>query len=482
MLPILLIHGYSTEGDNKSVAEIYGDLPAQLARELGDQSVVDINLSRWISLDNAVTLDDVSFALDRALSSPKYRKLRQQGFHAVIHSTGALVIRNWLRLYSPKPSPLNNLVHLAGANFGSGLAHIGRGQLARWGRQITGGTGSGVAVLRELEFGSGKTLDMHCELIKPGSDVLADYGVQEFCLIGSQTLPLHRMVPIRYLKEDSSDGTVRCAAGNLNFNYVAAVPTERAYSLAPATLAKQREQRLNDEDLSAEHYQITLDGLARERPTVPFALLYETSHSGDDIGIVYGKDNRKGVLPPLLEALRAPADAEAYRRMAERFGAITQTTLKRAGSRKWSIRDWDPKAQYAPHAMVIFRLRDQFGNDVRHFDVTIRSKRSGGTWRLEEMIEHRHVNEQHPGTITFYLRTGFYDDDKNQWVDKLADCYGVRIEVTGEEPDTAELDYLPLTLDLSCSEVALAVRPLQTTLFDVTLLRLPSRKVFAINP
>lgn len=481
MLPILLIHGYSTEGKDNSVAEIYGDLPERLREELGDSAVVDINLSRWISLDDAVSLDDVSFALERALSSRTYRFLRDGGFHAVIHSTGALVIRNWLRLYSPKPSPLNNLVHLAGANFGSGLAHIGRGQLARWGRLITGGTGRGVAVLNELEFGAGKTLDLHRALLTSETDALKDFKVQEFCLIGSQTQSLLRAVPIRYVKEDSSDSTVRCAAANLNVNYLRVVPDKKAEALSAAILSRQREHRLNDEDLEADYYRVEVDGLASERPPVPFALLYETTHSGDDKGIVYGRNNRRTVLPPLLKALKTPPEAEAYGRIAADFDRITQKTLERAAKLKWSALEWNPQDQYAPHAQIIFRLRDQFDNDVSHFDVTIRSKRSGGRYKLEEMIEHRHINKLNPGTITFFLRTMVFDDDAKLWVDRLADCYGVRIEITGEEPGSAEIDFLPLTIDLTRSEVAAVVQSLRTTVVEVTLLRLPSRKVFAIS-
>ena len=71
------------------------------------------------------------------------RALLQSGFHVVIHSTGALVVRNWIRLFRRRPSPIANLVHLAGANFGSGLAHLGQGQAARWGRLIFQGVGRG---------------------------------------------------------------------------------------------------------------------------------------------------------------------------------------------------------------------------------------------------------------------------------------------------------------------------------------------------
>ncbi len=179
MLPIVLIHGYSSEGKNTKVEDIYGNLPDDLRDAFGDGSVVEIDLARWVSLNDGIAIDDVSFALNRALTSNRYRRLLNSGFHVAIHSTGALVVRNWIRLFSPKPSPIANLVHLAGANFGSGLAHIGRGQLARWGRLIFQGVGRGMRVLNELEFGSTKTLDMHHHFLTPGNDMFDDYQVQE---------------------------------------------------------------------------------------------------------------------------------------------------------------------------------------------------------------------------------------------------------------------------------------------------------------
>ena len=106
MLPILLIHGYSSDGKDLSAKKIYGQLPALLRQEFGDDVVVEIDLSRWISLSDGITLDDVSFAMHRALNSNRFKALLDGGFHVVIHSTGALVVRNWIRLFSAKPSPV----------------------------------------------------------------------------------------------------------------------------------------------------------------------------------------------------------------------------------------------------------------------------------------------------------------------------------------------------------------------------------------
>jgi hypothetical protein len=482
MLPVLLIHGYSSEGRNTSAADIYGSLPRDLAAEFGDDVVVEIDLSRWISVQDGIGLDDVSFALDRALRSPTYRHLLRDGFHAVIHSTGALVLRNWLRLYSPRPSPLANLVHLAGANFGSGLAHIGRGQLARWGRLLFMGTGRGVRVLDELEFGAGKTLDMHLGFREPGNDPYEDYQVQEFCLIGSQTLPALRVVPIRYVKEDSSDSTVRTAAGNLNFNVVRITPRDETYGLTTGTVGQLREQRMNDEALARDGYRYDLSDLAEARRAVPFGVLYETAHFGDSIGILTGKRTRRTVVPLLRRLLSTPYDEARYAEVAKRLDAVTERTQARIARSRRRITDWDPYSQYEAHAQVVFRLRDQFGGDVKEHDITIRSRRGrSDQHQLEKMIEATHVNRSHGGTITFYLRTQRFDPETDTFRNLLQDCRGVDIEITGEESGSDEISYLPLTFGLTSSQIPLFVQNFRTTIVDVTLLRLPSRKVFALS-
>src|SRR6185503_11753212 len=122
MEPIVLIHGYSAESektDRDSIAAIYGLLPGKLRDAYGEPAVTEIDLSRYVSLEDGVTIDDVSRAFDRALKTEEFQGLLNSGFHVIIHSTGALVIRNWIRRFSTKPSPVRNLVYLAGANFGS---------------------------------------------------------------------------------------------------------------------------------------------------------------------------------------------------------------------------------------------------------------------------------------------------------------------------------------------------------------------------
>ncbi|MBK1877774.1 esterase/lipase family protein [Pelagicoccus mobilis] len=479
MLPIVLVHGYSSEGASNTVEEIYGTLGSDLQAKLGAQ-VLDLNLSRWISLSDGIALDDVSFAMERALKA--HGDLLANGFHVVIHSTGALVVRNWIKLYSPRPCPIQNLVHLAGANFGSGLAHIGRGQMARWARFFKG-TGRGVKILNELEFGASKTIDLHSHFTEAGNDMYHDYQVQEFCLIGSQTLSAMRHLPIRYVKEDSSDNTVRTSAGNLNFNLLRVAPTDAAFELsvdALQTLIKRRhEEEIID---TSEIYQFDLSDVASERQPVPFAIAYETAHFGDKIGIVTGSKNRSQVVPLIAKALTTPYDTSKYAATAATFESARQKTFQRAARLRSSALEWNKQSQYEGHAQLIFRLRDQFGAAVEDFDITIRSTppRTSKN-KLEHMIEDKHLNKKDKGTITFYLRTQSFNKRSKKWVELLDNVPTVHLEITAHEDHSPEIAFAPLSIKLTPTQIRALIQSFRTTIVDITLLRLPSGKVFELS-
>jgi len=480
--PILLVHGYSSEGKDKAVRQIYGSLPSDLRKIFGRNNVREINLSRWISLSDGVSLDDVSFAMDRALKA-EHADLLENGFNIIIHSTGALVVRNWIRKYSARPSPVNNLIHLAGANFGSGLAHVGRGQLSRWGRLIFQGTGSGIRILNELEFGSWRTIDMHLHFLAPGKDMYNDYQVHEYCIIGSQTLKFLRVVPIRYVKEDSADNTVRTSACNLNFNYVTVRPLPKAFKIGVRSLGQLVNKRLSDESFTDKYYEVDLDNLSHNRQEVPFAVVFETAHFGDDIGIVSGKANRDVVMPLIEVAISKQAGAMTYQDVVEYYRDVSNETLARAAALKSDLLGWNKQAQYEGHAQLIFRLKDQYGKAVEHFDISIKSEvKNDKLPTLEKMIEDHHGNKLDKGAITFYLRTqSFSRRAKKQWRELLENISAVNVEVTGYEAESEEISYIPMNIELNNDDINSLLQSFRTTIVDITLVRLPSRKVFEIT-
>ncbi len=120
-------------------------------------SAASIRLGDYLSLDDNVTFNDLTDALDRAwrdLKLPPGEKA-----DVIVHSTGGLIIRDWLeRRYGkhPETAPVKHLLMLAPANFGSPIAHMGQSGLGRIfaGWESEKGFESGKELLKGLELAS----------------------------------------------------------------------------------------------------------------------------------------------------------------------------------------------------------------------------------------------------------------------------------------------------------------------------------------
>ncbi len=490
MKPIVLIHGYSAESkktDAASISRIYGSLPRALRAAYGNGSVVEIDLSRYISLEDGITLDDVSRALDRELNTDKYTHLMRKGFHCIIHSTGALVIRNWLRWFSPEPSPLANLIYLAGANFGSGWAHIGKGQFAKWGRMLFQQNERGVRILHALELGSDWTIDLHRHFLESANSLPEKYGVFEHVVIGSQADVGWFAAPIRYVKEDGADGVVRVAAGNLNFNYVFFEATDEARALswkaAKRQLEHDQERRTAGRKQLYEFKRPSRPG-KYGRPEIPFAIPYECAHSGEKMGVVTGKSCREQVME-LIDAGLTTTKANWSKRV-EIFNDQTDWTYEQVAEHHdtTGLFGWmsEPRAQYDKHAQIVLRLRDQDDRPVEHYDVFFNSATGSGDEPLQigKLIEAKHINKLNPNIICFYLRTDEIDPDTDTWHPRVPDVDGCFLEVSANEPQTQDILYLPLRYHFTKEQLIEFIQPHRTTIIDVQLLRVPSPNVFRI--
>ncbi len=491
MKPIVLIHGYSSESptaEPASIESIYGDLPRRLRQSY---EVVEVDLSRYVSLNDSVSITDIARAFHRALLE-QHPELLESGFHVVIHSTGALVIRSWIRLFSPKPSPVRNLVYLAGANLGSGWASIGQGQVARWGRFVfERGAQRGVKVLQSLELGSSPTIDLQLSFLQPNSRMLQDYKVQEFIIIGSQADPDWFTFPIRFAHEDGSDGVVRVAAGNLNFNHLVITPNEPA-SLLPWPIVQTALRAAAVKGKFPEYYSVTAQSNAgKDRPIVPCGIPYRCAHSGDQMGIVSGTIPREQVERMLRLALETTERTNAaYQRTANAFDHETALTYESAKSmQKPGFLNFldDPRNQYDPHAQVIFRLRDQDGLPIpiASSDIFFVSEQGEkGTIPIQSLIQHTTVSGISPHVIVFYLRVEKFDRRAKGWVDQLANVADFELEITAIEPAAPTqnplVSYLPLRIPLAGKEVKNLIQPHRTTIIDVTLLRLPSPDLYQL--
>lgn len=542
MDPVVLIHGYSSEGatdpadDSPDPGGIYGDLPGHL-REMGFE-VNQINLGRYISLDDGVGIEDVSLAMERALQSPAHNHLLGSGFSAIVHSTGALVVRNWVRRFGARsvgdgadktyPCALRRVVYLAGANFGSGWAQIGESLIAKWIRLIMPGhTGRGLAVLDDLELGSSWATDLHVDFLRPESRMLEDYGVMEFCVIGSQPPPSWAVAPIRYGKEEGSDGVVRVCACNLNFNYLRLVPNVAAETF-PWEKLKSYHEGLGGEPgglatfslgarFDENYYRIDVSsrpgqpycvgesgGQIREvygRQYIPFAIPFEIAHSGGN-----AESAEKGIVTPstvqvrdlIKDALNRTHDD--YEAAVQPFKDATATTMEQARKAHESnllekAADWllhrpiERQGPYDAHAQLVVRVWDQHGDPVNDCSIFFNSagggagaptgERGEAPDAINKLFEDSHKNHKTPNCMNFYLRVTEWDG--KEWADLLSKVNGADLEIEAVDRATKRILYLPLRMRLPADELAKWIVAHQTTVVDVVLMRIPADQTFVMR-
>jgi len=491
MKPVVLIHGYSAESpsaDPTSIANIYGTLPQRLR---GSYDVIEVDLSRYVSLNDSVSVADIARGLNRALLE-QHPGLLESGFHVVIHSTGALVIRKWIADFSPKPSPVRNLVYLAGANLGSGWATIGQGQIARWGRFVfERGAQRGVKFLQSLEFGSSSTIDLHLSFMRQDSRMAEAYKVQEYIIVGTQADPSWFEFPIRYAHEDGSDGVVRVSASNLNFNYLEIGPKKDAAVLPWPAIQTAVQAAAAKADFP-EYYEVKSTSYAgKNRLLVPCGIPYRCAHSGDTMGVISGTVPQEQIERMLKLALETPERTlTAWQRAVAAYDRETAQTFDNARRmQKPGLFNFlsDPRNQYDPHSQVIIRLRDQDGLPIPigNSDIFfVSNQQEKGTTPIQSLMQDTSVSGVSPNVILFYLRVKKFQRKEQDWVDQLANVYDFALEITAIEPAAPSqnplVSYLPLRIALNRRQMSNLIQPHRTTIIDVTLLRLPSPEVYQL--
>ncbi len=173
---VLLIHGYSA---NWTALLPWRD---KLAAAGIDTDAIDVG--NYVTLNNEVTIKDLGEAFDRALRKTKFARDipgDDWTFDAIVHSTGMLVLREWLtsdpyrKLPNDPKSRIRRLKHLVGlapATFGSPQAKKGRswlGALVKGNRDLGPDfMNAGDLVLDGLELASEYTWDLaHRDMICP---------------------------------------------------------------------------------------------------------------------------------------------------------------------------------------------------------------------------------------------------------------------------------------------------------------------------
>lgn len=269
--PIVILHGWSDSSAS------FERLARRLSRATG-RPIEQLWLGDYVSLDDEVRMADVVAGLERAWSALGLPR-SANAVDAIVHSTGALVVREWMQqcyMALGERPPLQNLVMLAPANFGSPLAHKGRSIIGR----VFKGSGdkplqTGIHLLRALEMASPFTWKL-AERDRFASNAFSAGGVRATVLMGNKGYPGIRGL----VNEDGSDGTVYLSTANLN---CASIKVQVArdngkMTAGPVALARGRVAfRLLD---GFDHGEITGDDSLPSRLLDPIVKALEVRQAG----------------------------------------------------------------------------------------------------------------------------------------------------------------------------------------------------------
>ncbi len=207
-MEIVLIHGWSDQWESmKAVGDELEKNPGWKAH------YIDYN-----SLDDQACYEDFAEGLHENLEKRGLLNLGGRQLRFITHSTGALVLRQWLRQYARAgvQEKAGNIVFLAPAHFGSPLAHKGNtllGKLAkarRWGNDA-GEVGG--EILRGLELASPFQWSLaEFDLFGAGGTLYGGDKIRASVITGCKPYGGLR----KFVNEDGTDGTIVVAGANLN--------------------------------------------------------------------------------------------------------------------------------------------------------------------------------------------------------------------------------------------------------------------------
>ena len=212
--PLIILHGWSDH------SQAFEPLARELARR--GRSVLPLWLGDYVSMEDAVTVDDVAQALEAALQTLILARSLQAPLDMIVHSTGGLVARAWLsRFDRHRTEPwLARLVMLAPANHGARLASTGKSLVVRLSMGLPHGFQTGAQMLNALELGSpwqwSQSLSdvLHdASLGEAGPAVYGSQACMPFVLAGTRG---YQSLLRQAFNEPGADGVVRAAAANLN--------------------------------------------------------------------------------------------------------------------------------------------------------------------------------------------------------------------------------------------------------------------------
>lgn len=448
---VIFVHGWSVQH-----TDTYGDLPAWLQGQPGPGgtpfAVGNIHLGKYISFDDAVTVDDIARAFDQAIRDELAGKIQAgERFACITHSTGGPVVRKWMDLYyrdQIDQCPLSHLIMLAPANHGSALAQLGKSRLGRM-KSALEGAECGQLVLNWLELGSEQSWELNTNWLD--YDCVPE-GVYPFVLTGQRIDRSFYDVLNSYTDEAGSDGVVRVAAANLNYGFLRLLQRNDGFSV---------------------------DAMRRTVRTA-LGVLPGRSHSGDDMGIIRSVKLPNAATHPtaqwVLRCLQVSSRA-AYNRLADDLDELTAATQE--AERKERVKFLLGSRTYLTnrYSMIIFRLVDDRGQILSDYDLLLTA---GPDYSENELppgfFVDRQRNRINPGKLTYYVDHDVLEAGINH--DRLAGKLGFRLLA---RPQQGLAFYRTLDFKSDFDTLAKVLRPNETMMVEIQLQRLVDATVFRLS-
>ena len=443
---LVFVHGWSVRETGS-----YGCLPGRLEKEIGGAEIEHVYLGKYVSFDDAVTLDDIARSFDAALRDKLYDACTGawREFACITHSTGGPVARLWMTLfYGPerlRECPMKHLVMLAPANHGSALAQLGKSRISRL-RFFVEGAEPGERVLDWLELASDGVWDLNrCWLDMDCSAA----GLWVFSLAGQRIDRKLYDHLNSYTGEPGSDGVVRAAAANANYQLI-------------------RFEQSTGGRLALAHQARSLHSA--------FGILPGVSHCGDTIGILTSVPT-SGDHPTLdwVKRCLAVRDRSGYDRVAAGLAQLTLRTQQDERIERVPRLLGDTVYETHRYSMVTFRLLDDRGAELKDYELLLTA---GPHYSPDELPSgfclDRQRNQRRPGRLTYYIdydRLGTIDDSP------LEGRIGLKILA---RPNRGLAYYETAEFRSGVHGITRLIRPNETTFVEVVLSRCVDGRVFEL--
>jgi pimeloyl-ACP methyl ester carboxylesterase len=459
--PLVILHGWSDTGES------FDPLARHLSQRLPNADISLVSIGDYMSMNDDIRFDDLQQAMQRAWID---RRLpRSPGsVDVIIHSTGGLIIREWLdRNFPVDKSPIKHLVMLAPANFGSPLAHKGRSFLGRavkgfFGRNEGQGLfNTGTHILNGLELASPFSWDLAMrDRFGRGKGRYAPGRILCTVLIGNTGYRGIRSIA----NEDGSDGTVRISTANLECEHV----TIR-YDTRKAPMEGE-----------PDHMK-SVPKIASRKPSTgrtAFRVIERIDHSSITLNAPESRltQAQREVLDLTVKALtvadnRFKAFCDECDRATQK---LTQTADKTSGT---------PAFQN-----TVVRAQDQFGAHVDDYLLEfydIRSRDGGGLAKAvhENAIRKVHVYQHDASYRSLYIDTARLIREARRKNTR----FGFSVTATPILDDRRMVGFQMLRdedvddLSLTTKRVQELFQPHRTLLIDIIIARLQQPQVFRLR-